>query len=84
MTTQKHKDFIAEPMGFKKITEIAGIGVVYGDKLMLRGFVHAYILLGQFLLRKKKEQVFSSWLMSNFQINKRYAKSCFNLNSTMP
>jgi hypothetical protein len=75
MTTQNHKDFTAEPMGFKKITEIYR---------KLRGFVYAYILLGQFLLHKKKEQVFTSWLMSNFQINKHYARSCFNLNSTMP
>ena len=67
-----------EPIGIKKVTEIAGIGAVYGEKLKKSGFEYAYILLGQFLLHKKKEHIFTEWLIFNFQINKRYAKSCFN------
>jgi hypothetical protein len=35
-------------------------------------------LLGQFLLHEKKETLFLEWLMMNFKINKRCAKSCFN------
>ncbi len=44
MTTRKHRSFIMEPIGIKKVTEIAGIGAVYGEKLKKSGFEYAYIL----------------------------------------
>jgi hypothetical protein len=78
MATKKHKSFISAPMGVKKVTDIAGIGPIYGQKLKQRGFKYAYILLGQFLLHEKKENLFLEWLMVNFKINKRCAKNCFN------
>jgi len=37
-TSQKHKEFIAEPMGDKSVKDIAGIGEVLGKRLSDLGF----------------------------------------------
>ena len=36
-TSQKHRNFVGEPMGEKSITDLAGIGEVLGKRLTEKG-----------------------------------------------
>jgi hypothetical protein len=91
-TSVKHQNFIAEPMGEKAVTELAGIGPVYSAKLIEQGFdkvrspkhtrshsvtrVQAYVVLGQFLLLKKDKDMFIDWLSETAGANKHHATAC--------
>ena len=57
-TSQKHRDFVSEPMGEKPVTAIAGIGDVLGGRLSDKGFDTANVLLGQYLVLKRNDELF--------------------------
>ena len=56
---------MAEPMGEKPVTDLAGIGEVLGKRLSSKGFDKAYVVLGQFLLLKKDKDLFTEWIKVN-------------------
>ncbi|XP_020482436.1 barrier-to-autointegration factor [Labrus bergylta] len=75
-TSQKHRDFVGEPMGDKHVTALSGIGVVLGKQLEDQGFDKAYVVLGQFLLLKKDTEMFSDWLKDVTGANSRQSGTC--------
>ncbi|KAK2707815.1 barrier-to-autointegration factor-like [Artemia franciscana] len=75
-TSQKHKNFIAEPMGEKPVTDLAGIGEVLGKKLESKGYDKAFIVLGQFLVLKKDKELFSDWLKHTIGANSKQSGDC--------
>ena len=76
-TSAKHRDFVGEPMGEKKVTAVAGIGPVYGERLSEKGFDKAYLLLGKFLLLRKDEELFKDWLKETCYANVHYSNSAY-------
>ncbi|XP_051039644.1 barrier-to-autointegration factor-like [Phodopus roborovskii] len=60
--SQKHRDLVAEPMGEKPVGSLSRIGEVLGEKLEERGFDKAHVVLGQFLVLKRDEDLFREWL----------------------
>lgn len=76
-TSQKHKDFVAEPMGEKSVMALAGIGEVLGRRLEEKGFDKAYVVLGQFLVLKKDEELFRDWLKDTCSANTKQQGDCY-------
>ncbi|XP_041353109.1 barrier-to-autointegration factor A-like [Gigantopelta aegis] len=76
-TSQKHRNFVAEPMGDKPVTELAGIGKVLGERLSDEGFDKAYVVLGQFLVLKKNEELFQDWLKEITGANAKQQRDCY-------
>ncbi|CAM9783271.1 barrier-to-autointegration factor A-like [Lampetra fluviatilis] len=76
-TSLKHKTFIMEPMGEKLITTLPGINRQRGTQLKKEGFDKAFMVLGQFLLLRKNEELFKEWLTYICEANSRQASQCF-------
>ena len=76
-TSQKHRNFVGEPMSEKEVTELAGIGPVLGGRLKDKGFDKAYVVLGQFLVLKKNEELFKEWLHETCGANSKQQGDCY-------
>lgn len=76
-TSQKHRNFVSEPMGEKDVKELAGIGPALGGRLEEKGFDKAYVVLGQFLVLKKNEELFVDWLKETCGANAKQSKDCY-------
>jgi hypothetical protein len=76
-TSQKHRNFAGESIGEKSVTELAGIGAVLGKQLTDKGIDKAYMVLGQFLLLRKKKEDFEKWLKDKTTANSKQAGECY-------
>ena len=75
-TSQKHRNFVAEPMGEKSVTDLPGIGEVLGKRLTEAGCDKAYVVLGKYLEVKKDEKKFVEWSKKTCGANKKQSKDC--------
>ena len=64
-------------MGDKEVTEMAGIGPALGGRLSEKGFDKAYVILGQFLVLKKNEELFQDWLNQTCGANAKQQRDCY-------
>ncbi|XP_017772979.1 PREDICTED: barrier-to-autointegration factor-like [Nicrophorus vespilloides] len=76
--TQKHRNFVLEPMRDKPVTDLAGIAETLGSELIAAGFDKAYVVLGQFLVLKKNKEKFQEWLKDTCNANSDQSQKCFN------
>lgn len=60
------------------MTALAGIGETLGERLDEKGFDKAYVVLGQFLVLKKEEELFLDWLKDTCGANSKQAKDCYS------
>ncbi|VDM19847.1 unnamed protein product [Hydatigera taeniaeformis] len=77
-TSQKHRNFVSEPIGDKSVFELPGVGEVLGQKLKRKGYGMAYNVLGQYLLLNKDEELFIDWMKLVSSANQKQAKDCFD------
>ena len=77
-TTQKHRNFVQEPMENKSVTALAGIGDTLGKRLSRLGYDKAYSVLGQFLQLQKNEEKFVNWMKTKAGANSKQALDCFH------
>ena len=78
LTSQKHRNFVAEPMNGKPVTDLAGIGPVLGMRLNAMGFNKASEVLGQFLILKQNKDLFIYWIKALVGANNKQAADCYN------
>ena len=78
ITSQKHRQFVGEPMGEKDVTIISGIGRTLGTILTDKGFGKAYAMMGQFLILNKDEIKFKNWLKQICGANEKQQQDCCN------
>lgn len=76
-TTQKHRDFVGEPIGEKPVTKLPGIGKTLGGRLTDKGFDKAYVVLGQYLVLKKNKENFKTWLSETCHADARRQQECY-------
>ncbi|KDR21103.1 barrier-to-autointegration factor [Zootermopsis nevadensis] len=76
-TTQKHRNFVAEPMGNKPVTDLAGVGEVLGCRLENQGFDKASVVLGQFLVLKKNKELFQDWMKDVCGASSKQSSDCY-------
>ncbi|GJQ78797.1 putative barrier to autointegration factor [Trypoxylus dichotomus] len=76
-TTKKHRDFVSESMKGKDVTDLPGIGEVYGKRLHESGYVYARHILGMYLTLREDEQAFRDFLKNTCGASSKSTYDCY-------
>ena len=76
-TSQKHRNFISEPIGNKSVKALPGIGDVLGGRLITLGYDKAYVVFGQFCFLRGKKRRFRRWLKKACNANAKQQRDCY-------
>ncbi|XP_049802819.1 barrier-to-autointegration factor-like [Schistocerca nitens] len=76
-TSQKHRNFVAEPMGNKPVTELAGVGEAVGSRFQRLGYDKANSVLGQYLVLGRNKENFVGWMKTTAGANQKQANDCY-------
>ncbi|XP_069173423.1 uncharacterized protein [Procambarus clarkii] len=77
-TSQKHHNFVSEPMGGKGVTKVPGVGQATGRRLSNHGCTQATNLLGEYLVRQGREHSFVDFMQDNASAQPQHAKATYN------
>ncbi|XP_030604400.1 barrier-to-autointegration factor-like protein [Archocentrus centrarchus] len=75
-TSQKHRNFVSEPMGDKPVTALPGIGPMLGRELQREGINKASGVLGHYLVQDRDPQRFGQWLKHSSGANSHQTSTC--------
>ncbi|XP_078671591.1 barrier-to-autointegration factor-like [Branchiostoma floridae x Branchiostoma belcheri] len=64
MATQKHADFVREPLGNKPVSVVPGIGRVLAGNFGQQNINTASEVVGQYMVQGKDEQRFKNWVQT--------------------
>lgn len=81
-TTQKHRNFVSEPMTGKLTTDVSGIGPAFGGRLRNVGINTAIQIYQEFLNMERDRDRFVTWFLEVCEPNSngrytRHAHHCF-------
>ncbi|GFT62525.1 barrier-to-autointegration factor [Nephila pilipes] len=75
--SQKYLDFVNSPIGDKGVDALPGISPILCKNLKANGYNKAWVLLGQFLLLKKRKVEFLIFMKDICGANKYQASVCY-------
>ncbi|XP_059912087.1 barrier-to-autointegration factor-like [Gadus macrocephalus] len=75
-TSKKHSSLVSEPLGRKRADTLPGIGHVLGERLVMKGFEKASMVVGQYMVLGNDEVRFNRWLHNTCGANNKQQYEC--------
>ncbi|KAJ7997584.1 hypothetical protein DPEC_G00230530, partial [Dallia pectoralis] len=77
-TSQKHRNFVSEPMGKRSVRDVPGIGAAQGRRLEESSVARADQLLGQYLVNGRDQGQFKNYLKETAGANTKHQRDAYN------
>lgn len=77
-STKKHRVFVQEPIGWKDVDHLPGVGKTLKKKFEEKNFGKAIHVLGMFLMVNMEKKAFCDWMSETTGARESYCINCFN------